>query len=47
LETTYSAIRNNDMCFKGKQMHLEHIKLSKVSQALKDKGHDVFSLICE
>jgi hypothetical protein len=34
--------RNNDMCFEGKWMQLEHIMVSEVSQAQKDKGHIFF-----
>jgi hypothetical protein len=34
----YSAIRNNDIWFKGKWMQLENIMLSEVSQVQKDKG---------
>jgi hypothetical protein len=34
----YSAIRNNDIWFEGKQIQLEDIMLSEVSQAQKDKG---------
>jgi hypothetical protein len=35
----YSAIRNGDMWFENKQMHLEDIMLSEVSQDQKEKGH--------
>jgi hypothetical protein len=41
----YSAIRNNDLWFEGKWMHVEDIMSSEVSHAQKDKGH-MFSLIC-
>jgi hypothetical protein len=42
---SYSAIRNNYMCFQGTWMQLEDIRLGEVSQAQKDKGH-MFPLIC-
>jgi hypothetical protein len=41
----YSVIRNNDMWFEDKQMKLEDMMLSEVSQAQKHKDH-LFSLIC-
>jgi hypothetical protein len=42
----YPSIKKNDMMsLAGKWMELENIKLSKVSQAQKDKG-GTFSLIC-
>jgi hypothetical protein len=41
-----SAINKNEiMSFVGKWMELEVVKLSKVSQVQKDKGH-MFSVIC-
>jgi hypothetical protein len=43
----YSAIKKNEILpFAGKRIELEHIILSEVNQAQKDKGH-MFSLICE
>jgi hypothetical protein len=43
----YSAIRKNDtMCFEGKQMQLEDIILSELSEAQTAKGH-MFSLTCK
>jgi hypothetical protein len=42
----YSAIKKNEiMSFADKWMELEIIRLSKLSQAQKDKGH-MFSLMC-
>jgi hypothetical protein len=42
----YSVIKKNEvLLFAGKQMELETIMLSEVSQAQKDKGC-MFSLIC-
>jgi hypothetical protein len=41
----YSAIRNNNMLFEGKWIHLEDIMLSEVKKAQKYIGH-MFSLIC-
>jgi hypothetical protein len=37
--------RNNATCLESKQIQLEDIMLSEVSQAQKDKGH-MFSHIC-
>jgi hypothetical protein len=42
----YSAIKNNDMWFKGKWVQLEYIMLSELSQDQKHKSH-MFSLIHE
>jgi hypothetical protein len=42
----YSAVKKNEiLSFASKCMELEHIILSKVSQAQKTKNH-MFSLIC-
>jgi hypothetical protein len=42
----YSATKKNEiLSFTGKQMELENIILSEVSQAQKAKNH-MFSLIC-
>jgi hypothetical protein len=43
----YPVIRKNEtMLSEGKQMQMEDIMLSEVSQVQKDKGH-MLSLICE
>jgi hypothetical protein len=41
----YSAMKKNEILFTSKQMELENIIFSEVSQAQKAKNH-VFSLIC-
>jgi hypothetical protein len=41
----YSAMKNEILSFTSKQMELENIILSEVSQAQKTKNH-MFSLIC-